>query len=101
MSLSRFVVSVWSWVRAVFWLFKRACWFCQAVSGARAAVRAAFTAEVTSMPAADAPVAACRIWLRSIPDEEDVEANSVFNAEVELIEFAYSLAWAWRASGEL
>jgi hypothetical protein len=26
-------------------------------------------------------------------DEEEVEANSVFNAEVELIEFAYSLAW--------
>jgi hypothetical protein len=47
------------------------------------------TAEVTSIPADDAPVAAWRIWLRSIPDAGDVEANSELSAEVELIEVAY------------
>jgi hypothetical protein len=33
-------------------------------------------------------VAACRIWLRSMPDEEEVDASSEFNAETELIMFA-------------
>jgi hypothetical protein len=38
-----------------------ACWAFQAVSGARAAATADATAAVTSMPAEEEPVAACRI----------------------------------------
>jgi hypothetical protein len=43
------------------------------------------TAEVTSIPAVDAPLAASSRELRSIADEEDVELNSEFSAEDELI----------------
>jgi hypothetical protein len=86
-SLSRLVVSVCSCVSALVWLLSVASWFCQSVSGCWAAVTAAFTAEVTSMPEEEAPVAACRIELRSIPEVEDdeVEAKSEFNADVELM----------------
>ena len=76
MSLSRLVASVCSWVKAVVWLCSVVSWFSQDCSGASAAVTAALTAEVTSMPEEDAPVAACRIWLRSMPDEEEVDASS-------------------------
>ena len=56
------------------------------VSGALAAVIAEFTAAVTSMPDDDAPVAACRIELRSMAeDDEDDDESSESSAETELL----------------
>jgi hypothetical protein len=49
-------------------------------------VIAELTAEVTSMPDEEDPVAAWRIELRSIEDEDDVEdERSESNADTELI----------------
>jgi hypothetical protein len=60
------------------------CWVFQVFSDARAAVTAAVTAPVTSIPGEEAPSAACRRELISMPLEE-VDPSSVFNAEDELI----------------
>jgi hypothetical protein len=57
------------------------------VSGASAAVTAALTAEFTSMPGVDAPVAASRISLRLMELEDP---SSEFNAEIELMDFVCS-----------
>jgi uncharacterized protein YjaG (DUF416 family) len=57
----------------------------QAVSGACAAVTEALTAEVTSIPALDAPVAASRMSLISTADVEVTEASRELKDEVVLI----------------
>lgn len=69
-SLSRVDASVWICVRALIWLCKVLSSVCQACSGASAAVTAAFTADVTSIPGEDAPNAASRMELMSMDDEE-------------------------------
>jgi hypothetical protein len=90
MSLSRFVTSVWIWLMALVWLCSVDSWFCQACSGAWAAVTAEFTADVTSMPGELAPSAASRMELRSILDDDDPESNES-NAEMELMVFLFLL----------
>jgi hypothetical protein len=72
-------------------------------SGASAADTAAFTAAVTSIPGVDAPVAACRISLKSIADAGSEADRSELNPESELlIGFAVSFrrsGWLALASG--
>jgi hypothetical protein len=68
-------------VSALFWLWSVASCDCQAFSGACAAVTAAFTADVTSIPGEDDPKAACRIELMSMEDEP----RSEFSDDIELI----------------
>ena len=75
------------------WLCSVDCWFSHAVSGARAAVKAEFTAAVTSMPEDEDPVAAWRIELISMPELEDEEPKSEFKADTELITPAYFQNW--------
>ena len=57
-----------------------------AVSGARAAVMAAFTAEVTSSPEDEDPYAACRMELRSIEDD-DPDPRRELSAEKDPMRF--------------
>jgi len=85
MSSSRAVASVWIFVRAVVWLSNVSSSDSHAVSGASAAVTAELTADVTSIPAVEAPIAASRISLISIADEELVEERSELSDEVVLI----------------
>jgi hypothetical protein len=85
MSLSRFVASDWRLVRADVWFCKVVCSFSQLVSGASAPVMDALTADETSMPGDEAPVAASRIWLRSVAADDP---RSEFNAESELMIFS-------------
>ena len=85
MSLSSEVTSVWIVVKALLWLCSVDCCDSHAVSGASAALTAALTAEVTSMPELDDPVAASRIELRSIDDELFDEDRSELNTEDVLI----------------
>jgi hypothetical protein len=87
MSLSRLVASVWRLVSADVWFCSTVCWDSQLFSGASAAVMDALTADVTSIPGVDAPVAASRISLRSVALDDP---SSEFNAESELISFASS-----------
>ena len=90
-SLLSVVASVWIWVNAESWLDTVVSCDSHTSSGASAAVTAAFTAAVTSMPGVDAPVAASRISLRSMESaaEED-EDRSEFSAEVELMNFSFA-----------
>ena len=62
-------------VRSVCWLVIVACSVSHCVSGALAALIAAFTAVVTSMASELAPVAASNSELRSIPLDEDDELD--------------------------
>jgi len=91
-SLSRLVESLWICFNALVWLANVVSCDCQVFSGASAAVTAAFTAEVTSIPGVDAPVAACRIALRSMASAEFEPESSEFNAESELMGVAFSFA---------
>jgi hypothetical protein len=75
-SLSRADASVWIWVSALIWLCRVFPSVCHACSGARAAVTAEFTAEVTSIPDEEDPVAASRIELMSMADEEEDKDES-------------------------
>ena len=59
--------------------------FSQVSSGASAAVTAEFTADVTSMPGVEAPSAASRIELRSIPDEEDPDDKRALSADADVL----------------
>jgi hypothetical protein len=57
--------------RSLSWPVIVVCCACHWTSGARAAVTAAFTAEVTSIPSELEPVAASSSELKSIPLEDD------------------------------
>jgi hypothetical protein len=84
-SLSRLVASVWRPVSADVWFSNVDCCDSQLFSGPSGAVTAALTAAFTSMPEVAAPVAASRIWLRSMALDEP---GNEFNAEIELMELA-------------
>jgi hypothetical protein len=73
-SFSSVVTSLLIVVRSLSWLCIVVSSVCHCVSGARAAVTAALTAAVTSMPSELEPVAASSRELKSMPsEEEDVE----------------------------
>jgi hypothetical protein len=64
----------------------------QICSGASAAVTAAFTAAVTSIPGEEDPKAASRIELMSMPDDPDADDKSELSEDAEvLIANAFSL----------
>jgi hypothetical protein len=69
-SFSRVVTWPSTVVRSLPWLFSVACCAFHCVSGARAAVTAAFTAAVTSIPSELEPVATSNSELKSIPLED-------------------------------
>ena len=91
-SLSRADASVWIWVSALIWLCRVLPSVSHACSGARAAVTAEFTAEVTSIPDEEAPVAASRIELMSMDDEEEDndESRELSDDDAVLIMTAFS-----------
>ena len=93
-SLSRVDASVWICVSALIWLCRVLSSVCQACSGASAAVIAEFTAAVTSIPDEEAPVAASRIELMSMGDEEEDidESRELSDEDAVLIIVAFSLA---------
>lgn len=89
-SLSRFVAAVWIAVNAELWLDSVLSCDCHVSSGASAAVTAAFTASVTSMPGVDEPVAASKMLLRSMELAAfDEESN---DDDIEPIKVAFSSA---------
>ena len=99
MSLSRAVVSLWICFRALVWEASVDCCDVHTFSGDSAAVMEALTAEVTSMPGVDAPVAAWRIWLRSMASAELALESRVSNADSELMSFSLSFDAALNCPG--
>jgi hypothetical protein len=91
-SLSRLVALAWNVVKSLVSVASVLSCDCHVSSGPSAAVIAALTAWVTSMPGVDAPVAASRIWLRSMASAEFELESSEFNAETELISLDCSFA---------
>jgi hypothetical protein len=94
-SLSRLVVSVLICVNAEVWLCSRVICAFQIFSGPSAAVTAELTAEVTSSPGVDAPIAASRMELISTAVAELDDPSSEPNKEDELINGIPSLR-PWR-----
>ena len=92
-SLSRVVAAVWIAVKAVSWLDSVLSCDCHVSSGASAAVTAAFTASVTSMPGVDEPVAASKMALKSMESAAfDEESNDDNDDDTELMKVAFSSA---------
>ena len=96
MSLSRLVVAVLICVNAVVSPASSVSCAFQIFSGPSAAVTAEFTAEVTSMPADDAPVAASRIELMSTEVVELDEPSRELSKELVLIKCVPSLRSWWQ-----
>jgi hypothetical protein len=91
MSLSRLVVAVWICVKSEVWLWSVVISAFQIFSGPSAAVTAELTADVTSIPGVDAPIAASRMELISTAVDELDDPSSELSKEVELIKGRPSL----------
>ena len=91
-SLSRVDAAVWICVNALIWLCRVLSSVSHACSGASAAVTAEFTAAVTSIPDEEAPVAASRMELMSMDDEEEDndESRELSDDDAVLIMTAFS-----------
>jgi hypothetical protein len=85
MSLSRFVVAVWILVKSEVRLWSVVISAFQMFSGPSAAVTAELTADVTSSPGVDAPIAASRMELMSMAVAELDDPSNEPNKEDELI----------------
>jgi hypothetical protein len=90
MSLLRLVVSVLICVIAAVWLASSVICAFQILSGPSAAVTAELTADVTSSPGVDAPIAASRMELISTDVAEFDEPSNELNKELVLISGALS-----------